>query len=341
MKDFNYLKEGGKIALIAPSFGCTTEPYKTRLDVAIKNFKELGYSVYEGENIYKNIANARSNSAKKCAHEFMSAYLSDNDVIISVGGGELMCEILPYIDFGMIKISEPKIFMGFSDNTNLTYTLTTIADIPTIYGPNAPSFAFKPFKYSTLDALNLLTNKVKETRGYPFWQRYPDKEEIKINPLAESKYNEPKIIKVYPRNSIINLNGRLIGGCLDCLTNLCGTKFDKTKEFLEKYKKDGFIWFLESCDLNSIGIERALFQLKEAGWFKYAKGFIFGRPFIFKERLFGINHYKAIKNVIEDLKIPYCVDADLGHYDPSMPIITGLIGNVIVKDNNITIKYQF
>ena len=35
MKKINYLKENGKISLVAPSFGCTTEPYKTRLWVAI------------------------------------------------------------------------------------------------------------------------------------------------------------------------------------------------------------------------------------------------------------------------------------------------------------------
>ena len=49
----------------------------------------------------------------------------------------------------------------------------------------------------------------------------------------------------------------MIGGCMDCLVNLIGTKFDRVGEFLERYKDDGFIWFLESCDLNVMSIRRA------------------------------------------------------------------------------------
>ena len=47
------------------------------------------------------------------------------DAIISCGGGELMCEILRYVDFERIAQAKPKWFMGYSDNTNLTFLLTT------------------------------------------------------------------------------------------------------------------------------------------------------------------------------------------------------------------------
>ena len=40
MKKINYLKENGKISLVAPSFGCATEPYKTRLEFAISNLEK-------------------------------------------------------------------------------------------------------------------------------------------------------------------------------------------------------------------------------------------------------------------------------------------------------------
>ena len=33
----------------------------------------------------------------------MDAYLSDSDCVIAVGGGEIMCDILPYIDFKKLK----------------------------------------------------------------------------------------------------------------------------------------------------------------------------------------------------------------------------------------------
>lgn len=75
----------------------------------------------------------------------------------------------------------------------------------------------------------------------------------------------------------ISINGRLLGGCVDVLLNLVGTRFDKTKEFVHKYKEDGILWYLESFSLDSDSLTRGLWQLKEAGWFDTAKGFVFGR----------------------------------------------------------------
>ena len=334
MKQINYLKKGDKISLIAPSFGCVTEPYKTRLKVAIENLKDDGFIVDEGENIFLAKHKVRSNSAKKCAKEFMDAYMSDSNAIISVGGGEIMCEILPYIDFKKIGKLPYKFFMGFSDNTNLTYTLATISEVPTIYGVNAGAFAFKPYEYDTKDSLDLLTNKVSITHGYPLWERFKIKDET--NPLLKGNYSEKKILKLYPKQDELTIKGRLLGGCLECLINLCGTKYDKTKDYIEKYKEDGIIWFLEACDLNPISIQRALFQLKEAGWFKYVKGFILGRPLCYKEKMFGVNHYQAFKEALKSLKVPLIMDADLGHFSPSMPIITGVLGEVEVKNNKIS-----
>ena len=56
-------------------------------------------------------------------------------------------------------------------------------------------------------------------------------------------------MKAFPGNNF-TMQGRLLGGCLDCLSNLAGTKYDKVAEFNEKYKEDGVIWFIESCDLS-------------------------------------------------------------------------------------------
>lgn len=76
MKPINYLKENGTIALVAPSFGCAADPYKTRLETAIKNFEDDGFRLIQGENIVLSRHKVRSNSARKCAKEFMENYLN-------------------------------------------------------------------------------------------------------------------------------------------------------------------------------------------------------------------------------------------------------------------------
>ncbi len=81
---------------------------------------------------------------------------------------------------------------------------------------------------------------------------------------------------------------------MDCLVNLLGTRFDKTQDFLEKYKEDGIIWFLEACDLNVFAIRRAMWQMEEAGWFQYVKGFLIGRPLCFGQEMMGLDQYQAV-----------------------------------------------
>lgn len=39
------------------------------------------------------------------------------------------------------------------------------------------------------------------------------------------------------------MKGRIIGGCIDVILSLIGTKHDKINQFIEKYKNDRIIFF--------------------------------------------------------------------------------------------------
>lgn len=335
LKEPEYLKSGDKISLVAPSFGCTTNPYKDELVRAINNLKEYGFNIYEGENIYKNEGVLASASPKKRAKEFMEAYLSDASLILSVGGGEFENEILPYIDFNLIKNSIPKWFMGFSDNTNLAFCLTTISKVISIYGPCAPSFDLFPFKLEIKDSLKMLEGK-KHFRGYKRWQLESKRDEF--HPFEPLNLTKKKIIIPYKYKEA--KEGMIIGGCIDCLANLCGTRFDNVKNFIKENKKNGFIRYLESCDLNPLSFRRALFLLKEAGWFKYVKMFLMGRPYHFNEEIMGLTFIKSAKDILKSFNVPILFNIDLGHLPPSMPFKNGAIAKVSLIDNNIDIKYK-
>lgn len=326
----DFLGDNPTIYIVAPSFGCTTKPYNLRLVKSIQNFKNLNANVIIGDNVYKSEGLAASNTPEKRAKEIMDAYNSDANVIISAGGGEVMSQILEYIDFDVIK-KNPKWFVGFSDNTNLTYTITTNCDIETIYGTNAAGYY--SMLYDSLDTWLMLNGK-NEFYGYKKWQ-YEKKDN---KPL--SGYNLDKKSRIYKYNYDKPFNGRLIGGCLDCLQGLCGTSFDKTKEYLERHKDEGIIFFLEACDFNSVGIIRALTQLKNAGWFKYLKGFIIGRSMHYYDKSFNITPKDAYLSVLKDFNVPILLDIDLGHLGPSMPIRCGAKATIEYKKNTICIRYD-
>lgn len=336
------LRENGTIGFVAPSFGCNTEPYKSCFGNAQKKFAGMGYGLDLGPNCYAGDGIGISNTPKKCAAELVEYYCSEkNDCLISCGGGELMCEILEHVNFDALKAAEPKWYMGFSDNTNMTYLLATICDTASVYGPGVGAFGMEPWHDSLKDAFGILTGQLDTVSGYDKWE----KESLKSaeNPFAPYNVTEDRIIKSYLGNQQVenaHFSGRLIGGCMDCLVNLLGTRFDKTLDFVERYKEDGFIWFLEACDLNVFSIRRAMWQMEQAGWFQYVKGFLIGRPLCFGQEMMGLDAYEAVLKVAGAKNVPVIMDVDIGHLAPMMPIVVGSMGEVDVCGNTIVISMK-
>lgn len=377
-----FLKDNGVIGFVAPSFGCNIEPYRSAFDRAREVLKAIGYGEKLGPNCYAGEGTGISNTPEACAKELMEGYLDpESNVLFSCGGGELMCETMSCVDFEKLKKAEPKWYLGYSDNTNMTFLLNTICDTAAVYGPCAASFGMEPMHESLEDALGVITGKLRQVHGYDKWE----KEGLKTpeNPYAPYNVTEDRVLKLWvpqPRwnkdaaeeflagelhgeNGVvcadaelasgefvpdaryfhgnIHMTGRMIGGCMDCLVNLLGTRFDYVKDFQEKYQQDGFIWFLEACDLNVFSIRRAMWQMEEAGWFEGVNGFLIGRPLCHGQEMMGLDAYEAVLAVARKHHVPVVMDADLGHLPPAMPIVSGSIGTVDVIGNDITIRYEY
>lgn len=332
-----FITNKSKIGVCAPSFGTIIQPYKARLNNAIKTFQNLGHEVVLTDHVRKN-NKGRSCDAKTRAEEFMSLYFNDDiDMVFSEAGGEFMVEILPYVDFEKIKTAKPKFFQGYSDNTTLTFTLTTICDVASVYSYCFPEFGTNSWHKTLKDNYDFLQGKNNTVESL-------DKYEIKSLKYDKGKeletFNCTEKVKwkILSKHNKISMKGRLLGGCLDILTVICGTEFDNVKNFIEKYKDDGIIWYLESCDLNVLEQTRAFWQLKNAGWFKYCKGFIIGRPKN-TEKIFNINYCEAIYEHLKDLKVPVVADVDLGHVGPFVHFVNGALANVQVKGKKGKIDY--
>lgn len=357
-----YLPKGGTIGFMAPSFGCATGYYRSGFQNAQKQFSERGYRLALGPNCYESAGVGISSTPGKCGAEVMEMFgREDVDCLISCGGGELMCEILPYVDFGRLAVLEPKWFMGYSDNTNLTYLLATLADTASIYGPCAGAFGMEPWHESLENALQVLTGERKSVHGYGLWERESLKDEE--HPLVPYNVTEPLKLRTFvgreevcfpgtgdPQNAgrpsgagassePLHFSGRLLGGCLDCLVTLSGTRFDRTREFAEWYREDGIVWFLEACDLNVFAVRRAMWQLEETGWFRHVKGFLIGRPLNGGE-LMGLDAYDAVLEVAGRKGVPVVMDVDLGHLPPMMPLIVGSLAEVTVSGNDLEVEMK-
>ena len=334
-----FLKENDKISFVATSFGATLEPYKTRVLKAKRKFEKMGYKVDILSNVNKEDLGYLATHPRDMAKEFMNEYINgDSKLLLSVGGGEMQFETLSYLDFDKLKAATPKWFDGFSDNTNYSFLFPILMDVAAIYGHCAGSFGMYNWHQSILDDYNLFTGKCLSVSGYG---KFALKSSAynKKHPL--SGYNlkhETKMVS-YPSNEL-EFSGRLLGGCLDILSLICGTKYDKVKEFNNKYANDGVIWFLEACDLTPVAIRRAIIQLRDAGWFDNTKGFIIGRSAnAFNNTDFGLDRISCC-DILKELNVPILYDVDLGHLPPSMPLICGSYGNVSYKDNNLNVVME-
>lgn len=333
-----FLQPNATIGLVAPSFGISGEPYTTKFLNGKKKFTELGYRFKETANLY-TLVKARSDTAQNRAQAFMSTYLDDEvDMIFSVTGGELMCEILPYLDFDVLAKAKPKFFVGYSDNTNLTFLLTLLCDVATIYGPHLTEFGMQEWDQSLIESYQVITGQRLTQNSYDYYQ-VDDKTVNEGNYLGAFNKTEPVIYKNL-NDQDVTISGRLIGGCLDVLMFFCGTHYDKVDQFKKRYQQDGIIWYLEACDLNPITLTRALLQLKTIGWFDNCNGIVFGRPYHDKEVVFDISFIDAVKDTLADLNIPIITDMDFGHLPPCFTIINGSYATIIIHGQKGSITYQ-
>lgn len=309
----------------------------------------MGYKTLPGPNCYVGEGVGISNTPEKCGAEIMEMFCGQEaDVLISCGGGELMCEILEYVDFSRLAEAEPKWFMGYSDNTNLVYPLVTLCDTAAVYGPCASAFGMEPWHASIDDAFKLLTGEKRVMENYPLWEKESLKNEE--NPLEPYHVTEPLALKVFTEGQLVEdpgkagtelrVTGRLLGGCMDCLVNLLGTRYDGTVAFCEKYREDGILWMLEACDLNVMAIRRAMWQMEQAGWFRHVKGFLFGRA-LNGQPMMDLDAYQAVLAVAAKYHVPVLMDLDIGHLSPMMPLVVGSMATVALQGNYVKVEMEY
>ena len=233
MQYFNFLRSGDEISIIAPSKSCGSEgDRKTRCEEAIKKFNKKGISIKADDLCFKDNEMARSASGVDRAESFEKAFLDSSKAIIPVTGGEFELEILPYINFNKIKKAPNKIFQGMSDNTCISFLLPTLCDKASIYGCNFGSFGIKNWHKSLTQNFNFLCGEFETQQSFKKIEPSVRDE----NYYLRTSYNltQNSCPQILSGEKDVKVSGRIIGGCLDILSNICGTKFDNVKNFVKK-----------------------------------------------------------------------------------------------------------
>ncbi len=323
-----YIQEGSKIGVTAPSGGAYKELDKIRFENAAKKLHKKSYEVIFTDNVFGSDGLGRSAEKKVRAREFMSL-IKDKDVdyIVSAKGGDYLAEILPYIDFDIIK-NNPKWIQGYSDNTSILLAITTLCDIATVYGYNFGNYGMEDWHESVENNLALIEGENIVQKSFDM---YEDGFFDKVTGLEGFNLTTKVEVKAARGEDTIEMEGRLLGGCLDVLVDMAGTRFEDVVGFAKRYADDGILWFIESFDAISERVIINLWKLKEMGWFENAKGFIFGRPCFYKSYS-DISYEEAVMTALEELNVPVIFDADIGHKEPQWTMINGAKAKIYYKN---------
>ena len=330
-----FIKENSYIGVPAPSAGANVYERQNRMLNAKINLENLGYRIIMSKNIL-NSEKGRSAKARERANEINEMFKNkDIEFILCATGGEFLVEILPFIDFDLIK-ENPKFVAGFSDPTGLLYPITTKYDIATIYGQNFSSFGSEKCHQSQKDFLEIIKGNIVKQYSYDFYE-----EEYGEMITGLEGYNLTKEVywNTLDEKEVL-LKGRIIGGCLDIISELAGTKHDGINEFNEKYKENGIIWYFDNCELSMEELIRTLWKLNEFGYFKYTKGIIFGRN---GHQISSLDYTmeEALRDsVIGKMNIPVLYDTDISHKGPCMTIINGAVATVSCENGKGNISFE-
>jgi len=328
------LQMGDTIGICAPSDGFG-DKFTERFTKARKNVEALGYKTLATDSV-KTRDKCVSAPADVRAKEFMSLYENSSvAAIIPPWGGEFLMDMLPMLDYERIAALPPTWISGYSDISTLTFSLTLLCDVATVHGSNFLNMGYTSIHESDLHVFEIMSKSESIQYNAPFWGDFSGWD---INKEIYSLTKENKWKSLDGENH--SFTGRMIGGCMDTLCKLLGTRFAPVDAFLDKYKNDGFIWTLESCEMNAADIYRTLWQMKECGWFKYCVGVLYGRAAGYEEKR-GFALEDALSYMFAPLDIPVIYDADIGHTPPQMQIVNGAIGKVEFANAKTTVKQSF
>jgi muramoyltetrapeptide carboxypeptidase len=127
------LQPGDTIRVISPSwFGGDT--FVPRARRGIELLESLGFRVEVAANAFNNRGHV-SGTVNERIDDLHAAFADQHvRMVLATIGGTHAADMLPHIDFDVVR-ANPKIFMGFSDNTILHTAIRVECGLATLYGP--------------------------------------------------------------------------------------------------------------------------------------------------------------------------------------------------------------
>ncbi len=341
------LQEGDKVAILSPSSGMAGDAaFLFRYNIGKQRLEnQFGLQVVEYPTTLAGSDYVYAHPEER-ARDLMTAFADPTikAIFTTIGGSESI-RLLPYIDFDVLQ-NNPKIFMGYSDNT-VFHFMCMKAGISSIYGPTIlAEFAenIEIFPYTAESILRTLFNiepigKIKPathfTRELILW--------------TPENQNTPKPVKPNSAPTVLQgkgkVQGRLVGGCMEVIEFMRGTPlFPPISDF------ENAILFLEtseempSADTVARWLRSYYFMEDDkesacnGGILGRINGIVFGKPYADE---LDAPYMETIQKVLaEELNLPnlpVLFGLNFGHTEPMLCLPYGALAEINCENGAFTI----
>ncbi len=309
------LQKGDTIGVVALSKFVSKEKLDF-INNAVERFKSLGLNVVLGDTCFKIDKYQTSAGEPEERAEELHKMFSNPDIkaVYCALGGDTILQIVSLIDYELIK-SNPKIFIGMSDNDVVSLAIYKMTGLITFNGSDF--FAGKGFDFDF------------EYTWQSFQKRLFQKEKT--------------ILPYRPRITLREgqAEGKILGCNLSSILKLAGTKYFPDFE--------DSILFLESYFATPEKSIYQLQQLKEIGVFEKIKGLVVGFIAGFEDKELreknqipdNIQFEDILLDVVNEYDFPILKTHDFGHRNPTCYLPIGVEVCIDADKKHIEIKEDF
>jgi muramoyltetrapeptide carboxypeptidase len=290
------LAKGDTVGLIAPASNAgEDESIRFTVDLV----QSLGFHVKEGKYLYRRNQYLAGTDQERA--EDVNTMFDDDEVdaIFCTRGGYGTPRILPYLDYDLIA-NNPKVFLGFSDNTAILAAMHVKSRLIGFHGPNMGQ---NLSDYTLAEFKKVLVN--------PSPTAY-----IGQAPTIESREGFVERTNRITRITGGIATGHLVGGNLSLVATLIGTPYEPDFR--------GSILFLEDTNEAPYRIDRMLTQLWLAGKLQQAAGIAFGKFTKADDEGNTFSIEEVIRMRCEPLGIPVIRGLMIGHVQDKTVVPIGL-----------------
>ena len=299
------LKKGDTVGIICPSSAIPSDKIE-KVKSCVEN---MGYKTKLADNLDKVFAGYMAGDGDERA-KWVNKMFADPEVdaIFCVRGGDGSSRLMPYLDSEIIK-ANPKIFVGYSDVTNIHMALNQICGMVSFHGPMISS---------------TMVDGPTDEESTSFFDT--------INAESDFDYQNPKgyeIKKLKGGKAI----GNLVGGNLSLLSASIGTPFEVESE-------DNILFIEEVCEPMS-KIEKWIFHLRNAGKLDKCRGIVLGQfTKVENAEEPSYDENEVTLAALRNLDIPVVCNVQSGHGKPMMTLPLGTLCTLDADEGKISFKVE-